>query len=258
MTTPATTKKLFGAGRPFLTSNTSPVPTPLRLGLVQDQSVDFKSSVKAIYGENRFAEAIANAESEVTGKTTMGTTSARLFADYIAGTGSTAGQTLAEADGELGTVPATPFQVTVVNSSTFVADLGVTDKTNGARLVRITGTPVLGQYAEASGVYTFPAATTGHQMAISYLWNATPGAGETVIMTNSKMGSTNPFMFAIVFPWQDASGVEEQDIFQFNWCLVTDHSWSTKIGDWGKPTLGYTMGCDNSGVLGTASFAYAN
>jgi hypothetical protein len=255
MTTPATSKKLFGAGRVFGALNSAAVPTPIRMGIPQDVSLTFKRGVKSLSGEDQLPAAIASGEMDVSGKVTMGTTNARLMAELLFN-GSTAVGRNKEADNEVGTIPGTStYTVTVTNSANYVADLGVLNTTTGNRMARVASGPAVGEYSVSAGVYTFSATDHGAGVKISYIYSDS-GTGETVSLTNVKQGNVGGFTSNIVLPWQDWSGVEEQDIITLNWCLATDHEISTKTGDFGKPTLGFMAGCDNSGVLGNAYFAY--
>lgn len=257
MTTPVTTKKLFGAGRMFAALNSAAAPTPIRMGVVQDMSLTFKRGVKTLSGENQLADAIASGELDVSGKVTMGTTSARILADLLFSASTAVGQNY-EADNEVGAIPgSTTYVVTVTNAANFIADLGVFNTTTGKRMTAVASSPGVGQYTVAAGVYTFSATDHGAGVKISYVWYNS-GIGETVTLANTKQGNVGGFTGNFVFPWQDWSGTEEQDLITLNWMLVTDHELSTKTGDFGKPTLGFMAGCDNSGNLGTAYFAYAN
>jgi|SRR5579864_451380 len=73
-------------------------------------------------------------------------------------------------------IPATPFQITVINTASFVLDMGVTYAQSGIALVPVTSPPAQGQYSVSSaGVYTFSAADSGVQIVISYGYNGAPG-----------------------------------------------------------------------------------
>jgi hypothetical protein len=256
MTAPLNGKKLFGAGQSFATLNASN-PTPIRFGLVQDQSITFKRGAKEIYGPNQLAADVSSGEMSVTGKVTTGTTSARIFTDLLFADAGSTGQ-IAASDNELGTVAgATPYIITVANSTTWTQDLGVTNVTTGARMARVASAPVAGaSYTVAAGVYTFAAGDEGKAMKTSYLYSIA-SAGESVTLSNQPMGKVGNFTAAMVFPWTPPGGAVEQDVLTLNSCLATDYEISTKMGDYGKPPFSFSAGCDTTDTLGTFSFAEA-
>jgi hypothetical protein len=76
---------------------------------------------------------------------------------------------------EARTVPATPFQITVAEASTFSCDLGVT-YASGTSLTRVTATPAAGQYSVdlTTATYTFNVADVGQALDFSYATKALP------------------------------------------------------------------------------------
>ncbi|HEY2178103.1 MAG TPA: hypothetical protein VGH15_05925 [Caulobacteraceae bacterium] len=84
---------------------------------------------------------------------------------YVAGYGAAVTETHV--------VPATPFQVTVSQASTFSCDQSVSYNT-GVALARVTGTPGAGQYSVAAGVYTFSLADVGQDLTFAYATAAIP------------------------------------------------------------------------------------
>lgn len=249
-------KKIFGAGRGFAINNVTNA-TPTRFGLPQDMSVTFKREVKEIYGENQIAADISSGTMSVTGKLTFGTSNARLFSDLFFANAGVAGQTN-EADNELGTVAgSTPFIITVANNATWTQDLGVVSVTTGNRLARVASAPVAGKsYSVAAGVYTFNASDTGLNYKISYLFTVA-STGETVTLTNQAMGRVGGFVGVLVFPWTSQAGTAEQDVLTLNACIGSDTEFASKMGDYGKPTFGFTASCDQTDTLGVFSFAEA-
>lgn len=252
MTTVLNGKKTFGAGRFFGINNVTN-PTPARFSVPQDQSITFKRDVKSLFGESQLAADVAGGSMTVTGKVTLGTTVARIFADLIFGDAGSANQTL-QADKEAGTVPATtPFTITVANSASWTVDLGVRSVDTGALLTCVaSASEVAGKsYSVAAGVYKFAAGDANKSFKISYLYTAA-NSGETVIMSNQPMGKTGNFTGVYVFPWGT-----EQDVITLNNCIASGTEISTKMGDYAKPTFDFEAACDNNDVLGTFSFAEA-
>lgn len=242
-------QKVFGAGR-FYGVPSASNPTPTHFGLTQDISVDFKRSVKELYGFNQLAADVASAELSVSGKVTLGTLNGRLINDLMMGASSNTGQTN-WVFGESGTVPSTPYQITVANASGFTLDLGVTNVSTGVPLTRVANSPSTGQYSVANGVYTFAAADTTNAVAISYLYTTT--GGQTVTMTNQPMGKTGNFQAITETLW----GTEKTVLQLYN-CMATDWGMATKINDYTKPTFGFMAGTDATGTLGIMSFAEVN
>lgn len=249
-----TGKKLFGAGRFFGINNVSN-PTPTRLAVPQDTSVQMKRQVKELFGENIYAEDTGVGETSITGKITFGQSNARLFADLMLGVSGAAGQIL-EADNELGTIATSA--ITVTNSATWTTDLGVVNTTNGQRYAAVAGgSEVAGKsYSVAAGVYTFAAGETGTTFKISYLYTAAT-TGEKMTVSNQPMGRIGGFTGVHVFPWTNPSNVQEQDVLTLNNCVASDTELMGKVGDFGKPTLSYTASVDTSDDIGTFSFAEA-
>lgn len=242
-------KQTFGAGRFFGVNNVSN-PTPMRAAVPQDMSIDFKSSTKQLFGENRFAVATGVGEMTVTGKVTMGATNARMFSDLMFADAGSTGQIL-EADKEAGTVPAvSTYIITVANSATWTTDLGVTD-TSGKVYTRVASGPATGQYSVAAGVYTFAAADANANVLISYLYT-NASAGEKVVMTNSLMGPAGAFTAVMAFFYG-----AQQDVLTLNSAIPTDAGIATKQGDFAKPTFGFLANTDATDTLGTFSFALA-
>ena len=68
------------------------------------------------------------------------------------------------------TIPATPYKVTVLNATYFVADGKdtVLNYATSTAMTKVTGTPTTGQYNMLNGVYTFAAADTTKVVVITY------------------------------------------------------------------------------------------
>lgn len=242
-------EQTFGAGRFFGINNVSN-PTPSRAYVPQDMSIDFKQTTKELYGEKKFAVAIAASEISVTGKVTMGASNARMLNDYLIEGTSAVGQIL-EADKEAGTVPSmSAYTVTVANSSHWTTDLGVTD-TSGNVYTRVASSPTGLQYSVSAGVYTFPSTAAGVNVLISYLYTSS-AAGETVTMANSLAGPAGAFTAVMAFFY--GSG---QDVLTLNNAISQGYGIAAKQGDYAKPTFDFMASTDSSDNLGTWSFAQA-
>lgn len=243
-------QKSFAAGRFFGINNVTN-PTPARLAVPQDQSISFKRSVKSLFGENQLAEDTCSGTMEVTGKVTLGTLNARLYADLLFGVTGVAGQ-INIANNELGAVPAVgPYTIAVSNAAAWTVDLGVKNLTTGVPLVRVAAGPATGQYSVAAGTYTFAAAQANVPMALSYEYTV-PTTGELLSLTNQPMGKIGNFTAVMQFLWGT-----EQSVLSLNNCISSGSDLSTKLDDYTKPTFDFMAAVDTAEVLGSFSFAEA-
>ena len=179
----------FGVGQLFITPPGSN-QTPVNVGTLQNVSLDISRDIKELIGAKAFAEDIALGKGKISGKFKSGRIQAGLIAAILAGSTTSTGQT-ANAYNETSNIPATPYQITAVNSATWVEDGGVYDKTAGIWLARVASAPATGQYSVAAGVYTFAAADTGHTVGLYYTYTKT--TGNDVKLTNPLMGAATTF-----------------------------------------------------------------
>jgi len=251
MVQPLSGKPTFGAGRVFATANQNN-PTPARAFVPQSQSIDFKRKTESLFGEYQMALAVGAGEMDVSGKVEMGKTQPRILSDIMLGDTQASGSYL-EADGELVAVAASsPYTGTVVNSATFLFDLGVVNPTTGAILTCVASAPVAGKsYMVTAGVYTFAAGDEGVSYAISYAYSITT-TGATIAMNNQPQGLTGQFQAVHVLPWG-----AQQDIFVFTNCIAGGYSHSLKKSGFGSSSLDYMAFVGTNGSLGTATFADA-
>jgi hypothetical protein len=165
---------------------------PLKVGALQDVSVEFSGDNKELYGQNQFPLDNARGKTKITGKAGMGVMDADLFNSLFFGSTTVTGQKK-QAFNEAGTVPAmTTFTVTVANSADFYLDLGVVYAATGAPLKQVASAPTIGQYTVVAGVYTFAAADASANVLITYLYTDTT-SGSTLQLTNNLMGNTPKF-----------------------------------------------------------------
>lgn len=183
----------FGVGQ-LLVVPPGSNPTPLQFGVLQDVSLDIKYTKKKLYGAYEFPVDSARAQAEIGGKIKSAAISGALFNQVLTGSAITTGQTAGSVN-EAGTIPGTPYQVTVTQSATWVADNGVIDLTAGATLTRVASAPTTGQYSVAAGVYTFAAADTTHSVLISYTYTLV--GGKTVSLTNQLMGAGTSYVMRL-------------------------------------------------------------
>lgn len=189
------TQYVFGTGQLF----SMPVGggAPLKFGALQDVSVDFSGDIKQLHGQYQYALDVARGKAKVEWKASTGNIDVAAFNSiYFNGTVDE-GTELVQVFNEAGTIPATPFQVTVANGADFSMDLGVIDAATGEAYKQIaSGTPATGEYeVSAAGVYTFAAADTTKNVLISYLYEAASGGSLT--LTNQLMGQAPRFQLVL-------------------------------------------------------------
>jgi len=183
----------FGAGALYGLDNSTPTPTPVKFGTLQDVSVEFSADVKELYGANQFPVHIGRGKNKITCKAKLGQMQGAMLNTLYFGLPLAVGELL-EALGEAQQIPAaTPYTVTVANSAHFAQDLGMVYAAGGAPLTQVPSAPVAGQYSVgAGGVYTFAAADAGKAILIDYLYRS-PTTGGTIAISNQPMGLAPTF-----------------------------------------------------------------
>lgn len=186
---------LFGTGD--LYTMTVAGANPLKIGVLQDVSIDFSADIKQLYGQYQFPVDVARGKGKIEGKAATGVIDVLAFNDFYFGlSGEATGQTL-RANNEAGTVPAmSSYEITVTNSGTFTQDLGVAYADTGVALTQVASSPAQGEYSVAAGVYTFNMADASEDMLLSYLYTDS-SAGNTLTISNELMGATPKFKLVL-------------------------------------------------------------
>jgi hypothetical protein len=190
------TQYVFGTGDLFFTAVAG--SQPLKIGALQDVSVDFSSDVKQLYGQNQFPLDVARGKTKIEGKAASGNIDVSAFNSFFFGDTAETGETL-RAINEPGTVPAmSTYTVTVDEAATFVQDLGVYDALTGEPLVQVASMPASGQYSvdSSTGVYTFNMAQASDDMLFNYLYESA-STGNTMVINNQLMGTTPKFRLVL-------------------------------------------------------------
>lgn len=186
---------VFGTGQLFST----PVGggAPLRLGALQDVSVDFNGEIKSLFGQYSFPLSTARGKTTIEWKAMSGNIDVSAFNTMFFGQTVAADDELLQAINEAGTVPAmTTYTVTVDEAATFFMDLGVT-LADGTPLVQVASMPGAGEYSVSSmGVYTFNAAQASANVLINYLYESA-STGGTLTLSNTLMGSMPQFQLVL-------------------------------------------------------------
>ena len=169
--------------------------TPAVFGVVQDVQIDFAFSLKELVGQYQAPVAIGRGAMKITSKAKTARIYSATYNSLFFGQTQAAGALL-QAVNEAGSIPTTPYQVTVANSATWVTDLGVFYSATGVQLTRVASGPTTGQYSVAAGVYTFAAADTGLGVQINYTYTAASGA-QKITLSNQLMGAGPTFQVNI-------------------------------------------------------------
>lgn len=243
---------VFGAGDfygvPILDASGNAVtnPTPIKIGAMQEMSLEFSGDLKELYGQNQFALAVGRGKVKCTGKVKGAQIHGAALNSLFFGNGMTAGTMMAVNTDTVGAViPATPFQITPTPpaSGTFVEDLGVLD-TNAVPMTRVASAPATGQYSVSAGVYLFATADTGKTVYINYRYSYTLASAKRISLTNLPMGYAPTFK------------AQMQTTFQGKRALVVLSSVvSTKLGlfatkqdDFSVPEIDFSAQADSSGT----------
>ena len=225
-------------------------PTPVRLGTLQEASVDLGVDIKSLYGSGRFPVAVGAGKAKTDIKAKYADINASVLGSLFYGKTASAAIKAADLD-VAATIPTTPFQVTAdpPGTGTFVADLGVFNVTNGAWMTRVASGPTTGQYSvnTGTGVYTFASADAGDSVTYSYEYTAASG-GSTFDLTNDLMGYTPSFSLILQQAFDGKTLV-----LKFNRCTSGKLALPFKNEDftlYDFEAMGY---CDASGNLGYIS-----
>lgn len=237
----------FGTGVVFClpnAGNTAANPTPMKLGILQEASVEFKADLKKLFGQSQLAVAKARGKIEVSGKAKIATLDPMSLNQLYFGQTEAAGLTTMAVD-EAATIPGTPYQVTVTNTATFVTDYGVTFTLTGLPLTKVTSSPATGQYSvSAAGVYTFAAADTALGVKISYSYTVA-SVGKTITLSNQLMGYAPEFRMFLFNTFRTKRiGIELYS------CTMGQFSLPTKQDDFWMADFSFDASCDSSDVLG--------
>lgn len=187
------TQYMFGTGQVF----TMPVGggSPLRLGALQDVSVEFSADVKQLFGQYSFPLAVARGKTKIEGKVGTANIDVKAWNDVFFGSTLTNNQEKLQAINEAGAVPAgAGYTVTVANAADFYLDLGVVSAATGIPLKQVSANPATGEYTvSAEGVYTFAAADANMAILLNYLYDGDTAGSGSLLLTNTLMGATPKF-----------------------------------------------------------------
>ncbi|HEX4097539.1 MAG TPA: hypothetical protein VHX64_12470 [Caulobacteraceae bacterium] len=197
---------IFGSGNVYVT----PVGggAPLKVGALQDVSVDISWDIKQLWGQNQFALALARGKAKIECKAMTGEFNIALFNSMVFNSTVAAASVQSPVFGELGTPTGGTHTITVANAGTaganFLYDLGVTYAATGIALTQTNSVApaTAGTYhATATGHYAFNTADAALQMSIDYIYKGT--AGQTLAINNQLMGQAPIFQLILAETFGD-------------------------------------------------------
>lgn len=167
-------------------------PTPVNFAVIKDVSLDIGGELDPLRGEKMYAIDMAKKGGKAGGKIGVAQLDPKALSLILTGVTRTAG-TQRDILEEAGTIPTTPFQITVAQGATFVKDLGVLDTTTGLYMTCGATATGAGVYAvSVAGVYTFAAVDAAHPVKISYRYSVA-GSGSTYTIDNTLMTTSTAF-----------------------------------------------------------------
>lgn len=244
---------MFGTGQIYST----PVGggAPMRLGALQDVSVEFSGDTKQLFGQYQFALDVARGKTKIEGKIGSGNIDVAAFNSIFFNGTLTNNSERKQAVNEAATIPGTPYKVTVANGATFYADLGVTFAATGVALKWVASAPATGQYSvnTTTGEYTFAAADTTLGVIINYIYTAATSGAGTLSITNNLMGSTPKFQLICS---QVFNG--KQFTMVLYSCVADKLSLPLKQDDYTISEVSYSAQANDSNLIGFISTTSAS
>jgi hypothetical protein len=249
----------FGAG--VLIGQAVGTATPIRFGVLQDCNLDFAPKLESLYGQNRYAVALAAGSTKTTVKAKYaGFRGRALFDLYFAGASSgtslTTGTRAQFVDSELHSGVAGSFTAANVGAG-FLGDQGVYIVWSGKPLVGFDPAIIgaTGDYTvDAAGNYSLVYAPTaadlnpvtgGFDLYVSYTFTDST-QGTRITFGNPRMG-TNPVFSARVNMAYDGRSA----LWTFPRCVASKMSFPTKLDGFQMNDFEFELAADIAGNLGT-------
>jgi hypothetical protein len=243
----------FGSGVLMGTRTDVADATPVNFGLLQDVTIDESATTKTLIGQYQRPVAIARGSVKTTGKAKVARISGMAFASLFYGVTPVAGQVATMIGEGPSAIPTTPFQVTAVNTATFVEDMGVINAVTGLPLKKVptVSTPVAGEYkVSAAGVYTFSSAdnVSGVTVLLNYTYTIA-GTGQKFTVSNQLLGTTPTFStkFYTTFQGKPLS-------LQLNQCVASKFTFKTALEDFVMPEFDFECFADSANNVMSWSF----
>lgn len=241
----------FGPGKLIVRALGILNPTPYNIGYAQSFSYDEAGDTKQLHGQDQYALAAARGTIKASGKIVAATIYGQALNAVFNGQSFAAGQLLRK-NGEEHTIPATPFQITLVPpaSGVFDMDQGIYFKVGNGQLTAVASAPATGQYVvdETTGEYTFAAADTGKVVKFDYAYTVATG-GQIITIENTEIGDSPFFQmdYATVFKGRSYY----MRVFS---AIASKLTRSHKLTDFVMPEIDFESFADDSGRVYTASY----
>jgi hypothetical protein len=219
----------FGSGILWATRNDSGVNTPVRLGALQDVTIDFAGEVKELFGQFQFPIDTARGKHKITGKAKIASFSAyALNSLYFGQTYTVPSVTLAVINEAVTSTSGATPTATVAHAGATVVDLGIRYASTGNFLTHVSASPTTGQYSFLAGVYTLATGDATTNFLIDYIYTVTTvGAGADISGTNPLMGAAPRFQAV----FNDQYENNQITLILYS-CVATKFSLPTKLDDY--------------------------
>ncbi len=148
-------------------------------------------------------------------------------------------------------IPTTPYQVTVANSATFVADLGVIFAATGLPLKFVASGPTTGQYSVAAGAVPSPR-RIGKAVLITYTYTVS-ASGQQMTIGNPLIGVTPDFQLWYYTAVSQPGGAVSYNLQLYS-RISDDLSTDFKLEDFMLPELSFSCFANAAGSIGLGSY----
>lgn len=246
----------FGSGVAYITplsiadGSVLATPTPLKVGVLQNISLDYSGDVKELFGQYAMPVSVARGKMKVSGKAQFASFNTTLMNSLFFGQSVTSGLYGIYNDLTGDEIPASsPYTIepTVPSSGTWAEDLGVISAT-GFPLTRVASSPSTGQYTVSDGTYTFASADAGALVYINFSYTTTTTTARKLEISNVLMGAAPTFQLDL---YQTFNG-KQMTIKLFS-CVSTKLSLATKLDDYGMADFDFSVFANDAGKIGRIS-----
>jgi hypothetical protein len=233
----------FGSGFMYMTP--AGVLTPVRVGILQDISLDISFDEKPLYGQNQWAYALARGKAKGACKAKTAQIDSLMIGTVFFGGTPAAGQNQI-VDLEAHTIPAsTAYTVQVTHFTTFGADQGVFYSATMQPFTNAgTVAPSAGTYSlnTSNGTYTFAAADASVAILTSYEWND-GSTGKKTPITNQPMGTATYFQVDLYEANPETGAQWGARLYR---CMSSKLNIATKQDDWTIPEFDFSIQADSA------------
>jgi hypothetical protein len=232
--------KGFGSGYMFMTPLGTAIAQPIRVGILQDISMDISFDEKPLYGQGQWAYALARGKAKGACKAKFAQIDSLAMGQVFFGVTPVAGQNQI-VDLEAHSVPAsTAYTVQVTNHTNFGSDEGVfyaatmQPLQNAGTAAVSTGTYSLNT---STGTYTFAAGDASAALLFSYEWNDGT-SGKKTSVTDQPMGTATYFSVDLFENDPETGAQWGARLYR---CMSSKLNIASKQDDWTIPEFDFSM-----------------